>query len=319
VAPGWSVVGVAQADEMHSVLYLVSRWGARYSVGSYDARMLDASGDGRTILLGTDNAVWIVDVATGTKHTISAPNWESRGSASLTRPSGQAVLFVELGAGAPNRLLRISAQTGATQLSIDTDLVNAESSPDGRYIVGMSAPNFGGSIEILGNATGTLVATVPRPTGTLGCFRENWWSADELVVECAVSDTRLDVWRYSLATGAMTRISRSTKAPWGYGLAYPSTVGTVVQQAGSCGPGPIGILSSDGTTDTALKNFPNDGGETSLIAVVGATAFLGVGSCGDPGDPPRTLLAYDLVSSTPVTLVAGTSSEGGARAVLVLT
>jgi hypothetical protein len=106
---------------------------------------------------------------------------------------------------------------------------------------------------------------------------------------------------------------------WGYSLAFPSTVGTVVQQAGSCGPGPIGILSNDGTTDKALKNFPNEGGSAMLIRVVGTTAFIVTGSCGDPTDPPRSLLAYDLVSSTPVTLVTGTSSKGGVGGALILT
>jgi hypothetical protein len=133
-----------------------------------------------------------------------------------------------------------------------------------------------------------------------------------------VNATQQDVWRYSLTTHAMTRISRATKAQFGYLTAYASSAGTVVQQAAGCGAGPIGILSSSGTTDTPLKNIPNVGGTApGLAGVVGTTAFLVFGSCGDANTTARSYVAYDLVSSTPVTLVPGTSN-GGVGFALVL-
>jgi hypothetical protein len=240
--------------------------------------------------------------------------------ATLTRPSGQAVLLLETGVGSPNLLRKVDVQTASTELSIATNLRNAQSSPDGRYIVGRTGEATA-SVLILGNATGTLVATVPTPAGATYCLSETWWSDDELLISCNVggeSGYRSDLWRYSLSTHAMTRITRATTAQWGYESAYPTAVGTVVQQSGSCGPGPIGILSSDGTTDKALKNFPNEGGSAMLIEAVGTTAFIVLGSCGDPMDPPRSFVAYDLLSSTPFTLVPGTS-KGGVGTTFVLT
>jgi hypothetical protein len=320
VGSGWSYVGVVGGQNAtSSAVALVSPWGARYSVGTYEASLVDASSDGRTVLLGAFNAVWVIDVTTGTKHTISAPNGGS-GIAALTRPSGQAVLMVDLGAGTPNRLRKINAQTASTQFSVNTDVERVQSSPDGKYIVGHRSSNPTGSVLILGNATGTVLATVPTPTGTTFCSPQNWWSNDELVVSCFVGTNADDLWRYSLTTHAMTRVTRGTKAKFGYVLAYPSSAGTVVQQGGSCGPGPIGILSSDGTTDTALKNIPNAGGTAAaLVGVVGTTAFLVFGGCGDATTPARSYVAYDLVSGTPVTLVPGTSGGVGVGFARVLT
>ena len=320
VGPGWSFVGVVKSRDATSwTLDVVSPWGARYSAGTYEGSMIDVSGDGRRVLLlGDHYAVWVVDVATGTKHTIRGPDGGTSVWGAFTRPSGQAVLLLETNVGTPNLLRKIDVQTASTELSMSTDLSSAQSSRDGRYIVGRSQ-NPTTSVLILGNATGALVATVPTPVGATYCYPENWWSDDELVIRCDVGDYRSDLWRYSLSTHAMTRITRTTTAQFGYANAYPSSAGTVVQQTGSCGPGPIGILSRDGTTDTALKNLPIEGQPSTLITVVGTTAFLAVGSCGDPTDPPRLFVAYDLVTGTPVTLVPGTSSEGAVGATIVLT
>ena len=307
----WSYVNfIGAQNSTSSALALVSPWGARYSVGTYEASLIDASSDGRTVLLGAFNAYWVVDVTTGTTHTFSAPNGGT-GMAALTRPSGQAVLLVDLGAGTPNLLRKVTAQTGTVQLSVNTDVESVRTSPDGKFLVGHRSNSPTGSILILGNATGAVLATVPTPTGASYCSPHNWWSTDELVVSCLVGNTQEDVWRYSLTTHAMTRITRAATAQFGYGAAYPSRVGTVVQQDAGCGAGPIGILSSDGTTDTALKNIPSElGSAPGLVGVVGTTAFLVFGSCGDATTTARSYVAYDLVSGTPVTLVPGTSTGG---------
>jgi len=239
VGAGWSYVNfIGGQGSTSSALALVSPWGARYSVGrTRRAWSTPPVTDGRSCWARSRGVGHRRD--DGNQAHDQCPERGS-GLAALTRPSGQAVLLVDPGAGTPNRLRKINAQTASTQFSMNTDAESVQSSPDGKYIVAHRSSSPTGSVLILGNATGTVLATVPTPAGTSFCSPQDWWSNDELVVACFVGTGPDDLWRYSLTTHAMTRVTRGTKAQNGYVLAYPSSAGTVVQQGASCGSGPIG-------------------------------------------------------------------------------
>jgi hypothetical protein len=170
-------------------------------------------------------------------------------------------------------------------------------SPDGRFIVG-DRDITGDDVVVLDGTNGAMVATVPTPAGATLCRSANWWSDDELVVDCQVGAS-VDVWRYSLSTRTMTRVSRASAD---YTGAYPSSVGVVVQHSSGCDSVPLGILSRDGTKDTPVAAPSGLKGAGVLVAVVGTTAYLLYITC-NVSNGPSAYVAYDLVTHGAVTLV----------------
>lgn len=303
VEAGWSVtlsVDPASAGSKNALL-LVSPWGARYTVGAYTASaLMDVSRDGSRALLASPSGPLVVDMTTGNAQVVG----DSRSypwSATLVEPDGSGLFLLKFDQGSPNLLERWGAASTTPTLSVGTDVVSVEMSPDGRYTVGFRNAESD-SVVVLDDKSGEVVATVPTPDGAAACTPANWWSDDQLVVTCQVGSSVFDVWGYSLSARTMTRISRGSSS---YTVAYASSVGVIVQHAVGCDSPPLGILSQDGTGDTPLPTPGlNDAG--SLVAVVGNTAYLNYAGCHD-NTGHNSYVAYDLETHTSVTLLDATS------------
>lgn len=295
VGAGWSVALRVDESAPTNTLLLVSPWGARYTVGGYKAiGLMDVSRDGTHALLGAaaETAAVIVDMTTGAAKQVSfaAPSgW----TGALVQPDGSG-LFI-LTEGSPAALSRYDSNSPTPVWSAGADIATVQTSPDGRYAVG-SQPDT--TIAILDAVTGVVVAELPAPAGTSSCTPYNWWSDDEIVISCASSDTIADVWRYSLSARTMTRISRGSVF---YIAAYPTSLGVVVQHSGGCDTAPIGVLSSDGTSDTPIAATGRSD-ERSLIAVVGTTAYLVYTGC-NANKGHTVYVTFDLVTHATVTLM----------------
>ena len=103
----------------------------------------------------------------------------------LIQPGGSGVLLLDPGEGSPNRVENVPVGQSSPAWSASTDANSVKMSPDGRFIVG-DRDITGDDVVVLDGTNGAMVATVPTPAGATLCRSANWWSDDELVVDCQV-------------------------------------------------------------------------------------------------------------------------------------
>ena len=306
-------------------LVLVSPWGAGYTIGSYEPGetpdrvpsldVMDVSGDGRRVLLGASNKIMLIDVPSGAILQITMfpmkdgylVNGQFVGE---DRLDGSAfVLLTSTPDGSVHRLSWYNASSGPAVRSVVTDVGSVWSSPTGRYLVGNRATGSD-TIVVLDSSNGRSLMTVPTPAGEWLCYTRttSWWSDDEFMYGCATKGaTDQNAWRYSIGTETATRVGWSNTS--NYESAFPTSVGVIVPLRGGCQAQPLGLLGSDGTTDTPLPHQPQHGGLGRLLDVVGDTAYLlYFGDCSESA-APAALVAFDVVAHTTITLVSS-SSDG---------
>ena len=313
VGPGWSAASWAtSAQATTSTLYLVSPSGTRYAVGTLPPTVGvdDISSDGRRILTGSSDpgAILEWDVAAGTSRAITL----GQQGATYTKPDGKALLTTDTSGGS----MRVQRRglDGSVQVTYPAGTGLASMSPDGLDLVAGTTTG----LAVYGNATGTLIRTLPAPSGYGSCQVVSWWPDGRALTLCALGGNGVaNLWLYRLdgsAPAALTAAAAGSATPLGYRAAWPVSTGTLVQEAVGCGVGPLAMLTSPGTSQRIAFTFPGFPASThpvpDPIAVVGDVAYLVVGSAECGGAQTRALVAYNVVTGRSGVLL-GPSANGG--------
>ena len=314
VGAGWSAAAWATSrDATTATLYLVSPAGTRYAVGAMpNVAVYDITRDGRRILTGSSdpNAVLQWDVAAGASQSI--PLGEP-GGAAYTKPDGQALLTVDNSGPAPR--LQRRALDGSVTMTYPDGTGLARQSPDGQFVVTGTTTG----LSVYGNATGTLVRTLPPPAGYSECAAVSWWPDGRALTRCALGGNGVsNLWLYRLDGGSATTLTTAVAGsarPFGYQAAWPVSTGTLVQEAVGCGVGPLAMLTSPSTSTRITFPFK---GVPDPNTVVGDVAYLVVSSAECGGAQARALVTYDVATGQSRVLLGPGANDGTVGPVAVI-
>jgi TolB protein len=313
VGPGWSAASWSSSTEATSAtLFLLSPTGSRYVIVTMpNAGVYDITPDGRRILTAAPEPTSVLewDVAAGTSRTIALGQ---TGGATYTRPDGKALLTTETSGGTTRTQRR--ALDGSVQVTFPADTGVASMTPDGLSLVAGTTTG----LAVYGNATGTLVRTLPAPAGYGSCSVVSWWPDGRALTRCALGgDGIANLWLYPVDGGAPTELTAATAGsdtPFGYQAAWPVGTGTLVQEAVGCGVGPLAMLTSPTSSTRLTFSVPGQPGNThpvpDPVAVVGNVAYLLVSAAECGGAPSRALVVHDVVTGT-TGLILGPGVDAG--------
>ena len=320
VGPGWSAASWATSSQAPSAtLYLVSPSGTRYAIGAIpQTGVYDITPDGRRILTGSNdpNAVLEWDVAAGTSRSIPL----GQQGATYTKPDGKALFTTDL-VGTGTRMERRGLD-GSVQLTFPAETGLARMTPDGLDLVAGTTSG----LAVYGNATGTLIRTLPAPSGYGSCQVVSWWPDGRALTRCALGGNGVaNLWLYPLDGSPATALTAATAAsatPFGYQDAWPVSTGTLVQEGVGCGVGPLAMLTSPGTSQRIAFTLPGFSASThpvpDPVAVVGDVAYLVVSTAECGGAQTRSLVAYDVVTGRSGVLIGPGANGGTAGPVAVI-
>ena len=216
VGPGWSAASWSSSTEATSAtLFLLSPTGSRYVIGTMpNAAVYDITPDGRRVLTAAPEPTSVLewDVAAGTSRTIALGQ---PGGATYTRPDGKALLTTNTVGGTTRTQRR--ALDGSVQVTFPADTGIASMTPDGLSLVAGTTSG----LAVYGNATGTLVRTLPAPAGYGSCSVVSWWPDGRALTRCALGGNGVaNLWLYPVDGGAPTELTAATgrlgDTPFGY-------------------------------------------------------------------------------------------------------
>ena len=149
-----------------------------------------------------------------------------------------------------------AASTGRSSVTFPADTGLARMTPDGLDLVAGTTSG----LAVYGNATGTLIRTLPAPPGYGSCQVVSWWPDGRALTRCALGGNGVaNLWLYPLdgsAATALTAATAGSATPFGYQDAWPVSTGTLVQEGVGCGVGPLAMLTSPGTSQRIAFTFP---------------------------------------------------------------
>ena len=176
------------------------------------AALVAAGATGRRILTGSSDPSAILewDVAAGTSRSITL----GQQGATYTKPDGKALLTTDTSGGT----MRVQRRglDGSVQVTYPADTGLARMSPDGLDLVAGTTTG----LAVYGNATGTLVRTLPAPSGYGSCQVVSWWPDGRALTLCALGGNGVaNLWLYRLdgsAPSALTAAAAGSATPFGY-------------------------------------------------------------------------------------------------------
>jgi hypothetical protein len=251
------------------------------------------------------------DVAAATSRTIAL----GHEGATYTKPDGKALLTTDTGSSVTRTQRR--GLDGSVQLTFPAGTGLARMTPDGLDLVAGTTSG----LSVYGNATGTLIRTLPAPPGYGSCQVVSWWPDGRALTLCALGGNGIaNLWLYPLdgsAAAALTAATAGSATPFGYQDAWPVSTGTLVQEGVGCGVGPLAMLTSPGTSQRIAFSLPEIPGlpasaqvNPDPVAVVGDVAYLVVSTAECGGAQTRSLVAYDVVTGRSGVLI-GPGANGG--------
>lgn len=247
VGPGWSVAEYSTASvpmtkpvrKGTTVLYAVSPQGRKFQFFTMPAgsglnswNLIDWSGDGQRVLIGTDNGKY-EQVSVKTGKVVNRFNLTTRTGISIigyTRPHGENLLATEpggLGVDRYNLQGQLQARLSATGFfAID--------SPDGTSVtVGTST-----GLKVFSN-TGGLIRTLNPAAGQDFCVPVRWWNATTILTQCNAKHgpAAARLWLFPGKGGKVTALTPQRggkRGDLGDIDAWKLSSGTYLQALGPC-------------------------------------------------------------------------------------
>ena len=248
VGLGWSVAEYSTASEPNTkpvikgktTLYLVSPQGKKTAFYNVPAgtglnmwRLIDWSGDGQRVLLGTPNGAYEqVSVKTGkVVNKFSLTTQTSITVIGYTRPHGENILATAPGGIGVDRY----DLQGRLQQRLSKTALQVMESPDGTSVVAGTQTG----LQLISN-TGGVLKNLPPAAGQAFCQPERWWNAKTILAECNAKhgSGAPRLWLFPAGGGKVTPLTpqRSGKSgDLGDISAWKISSGTYTQALGPCG------------------------------------------------------------------------------------
>ena len=229
VGPGWSAASWSSSTEATSAtLFLLSPTGSRYVIGD-DAECRRLRHHVRRS--PSSHCRPRADVGTGVGRrrrdvTHDRPRPARRRD---LHPTGRQGPAHHRPSAARTRTQR-RALDGSVQVTFPADTGIASMTPDGLSLVAGTTSG----LAVYGNATGTLVRTLPAPAGYGSCSVVSWWPDGRALTRCALGGNGVaNLWLYPVDGGAPTDAHRRD-GRLGHPLRLP---GRLAGQHRDAGPG----------------------------------------------------------------------------------